>query len=283
MPLHRSVLYLCAALLGLAAHPAAGAGSAPRVSRIDPPNWWEGMRLPEVRLLLTGERLDSLRVESLSAGLRVRRVLPAASPGHLFVDLAVLPGSGGNSHGLLLRRGADTTVVQYPVLRREPGKGRFQGFSPADVIYLITPDRFADGDSSNNTVPGMSDGLRRRDPYGRHGGDIQGILDRLDYLKDLGETAVWINPLVENDMPRASYHGYAATDLYRIDPRFGTNALYARLVREVSEGLRFVLGNRLLRSIAACTGWSNREWDCYKPAGCFPCPDRFTHSPNFKW
>ncbi len=221
---------------------AAAGAAQPVVSKVEPPNWWGGMRMDTVRLLMYGRELDGIRVVSRSASVKVLRVLPAASAAHAFVDIHVLPRAAGSSHTLVVMRGRDSTVVRYPVLRRQSGAGRHQGFSPADVIYLITPDRFADGDPSNDTVAGMPDKVQRGLPTGRHGGDIQGIIDHLDYLAELGVTALWINPLVENNMPAVSYHGYSATDLYRIDPRFGTNELYGRLVREAhARGLKIIL------------------------------------------
>lgn len=105
-----------------------------------------------------------------------------------------------------------------------------QGFDGSDVIYLITPDRFANGDTTNDTVADMFESSGRGNPYGRHGGDLQGVIKKLEYLTDLGITALWLNPLVENNTPRASYHGYGETDLYRIDPRFSKNTLYALVV-----------------------------------------------------
>jgi glycosidase len=109
-------------------------------------------------------------------------------------------------------------------------------FDQGDVQYLITPDRFANGDSSNDSLPGFSElKYGREKPYGRHGGDIQGIINQLDYLKTLGVTSLWISPLLENDQPHESYHGYAITDHYRIDPRFGTNALYGTLINQMHQ------------------------------------------------
>ncbi|HEX9006003.1 MAG TPA: cyclomaltodextrinase N-terminal domain-containing protein, partial [Bacteroidota bacterium] len=133
----------------------------PVVTKVEPPNWWGGMRLDTVRLLLYGERLDGIRVVSRSASVKVLRVEAGASAGHAFVDVRVLPRAAGGTHRLLVLRGRDTAVVDYPVLRREPEAGRHQGFSPADVIYLLTPDRFADGDTSNDAVPGMPDAVQR--------------------------------------------------------------------------------------------------------------------------
>src|SRR5690606_37657211 len=109
-----------------------------------------------------------------------------------------------------------------------------RGFDASDVIYLITPDRFANGDLSNDSIEGLGEGLDRQDPYGRHGGDLEGIIEHLDYIEEMGYTQIWLNPVLENDQPEQSYHGYATTDFYRVDPRFGSNELYHELSREAS-------------------------------------------------
>jgi glycosidase len=247
--LHRIIFALVTVLA------CANSWGQPIVTRIDPPNWWGGMHLDTVRLLLYGRQLDGIRVVSTSGGIRVLRVIPAASPGHAFVDIRVLPQAAGSSHRLLVLRGRDTAVVAYPVLRRVAAGGRYGGFSPADVLYLIMPDRFADGDTANGTVPGMTDTLQRTQPFGRHGGDIQGIIDHLEYLAGLGVTALWINPLVENNMPAYSYHGYSATDLYRVDPRFGTNALYGRLVLEAHKRNLKIIMDHVSNHIGSSHPW----------------------------
>lgn len=233
-------------LLFLAAACALALSSAyaqkPAVTRIDPPNWWTGMKLDSLRLLLYGDNLTGAAASSSSRGIAVRRTLPGASTHHLFVDIAIAPSARPQTATLVLRRGKDTTHVDFPLLARDMSEHRFQGFGTADVIYLITPDRFADGDTTNDSVPGMLESAHRDEPFGRHGGDIQGIINHLDYLVDLGVTTLWINPLVENNNPAQSYHGYAATDFYRIDPRFGSNALYRELVRTAhARGLKVIL------------------------------------------
>ncbi|MDX1515509.1 MAG: alpha-amylase family glycosyl hydrolase, partial [Woeseiaceae bacterium] len=116
------------------------------------------------------------------------------------------------------------------------------GFGSEDVIYLITPDRFANGDPSNDAVAGYGDPPDRSDPYGRHGGDLAGVAEHLDYVADMGFTAIWLNPVLENAMPEASYHGYATTDFYRVDPRFGSNEDYRALVSEArNKGLGVIM------------------------------------------
>lgn len=212
-----------------------------RVDRVEPPNWWTGMRWNTLQLMLYGDGLEGVSAESADPSVRVKGTHPGASSKHAFVQLEITPKARPGTVTLRLRRGSEHLELHYPLEARADTTGRHRGFGPGDVIYLVTPDRFANGDPGNDSVEGYLEGVDRGAPYGRHGGDIRGIIGRLDHLKDLGVTALWCNPLVENS-GRNSYHGYAATDLYRIDPRFGTNEEYAELVREAHRrGLKVVL------------------------------------------
>lgn len=218
-------LLLCLTVSGLFAQDIA-------VAKIEPPNWWVGMRWNAVQLMVYGENLTGIDARFSDPRIKVREVHQIANPAYAFIDIEIPGDLPPGNYPLQLQRGDETLAVDYPLLARETDGARHQGFGPADVVYLITPDRFANGDPANDFLPEMGDTLDRGHHYRRHGGDIQGIIDRLDYLQDLGVTALWINPLVENRMGRQSYHGYAATDFYRIDPRFGTNELYKQLVME---------------------------------------------------
>ncbi len=219
--------------------PATGA-----VYRMEPPNWWVGMQHRQVEILFHHPGIAAFDVRiGRARGVRLERVVRADSPNYLFVTLNISPKAPPQSVPLLFTHrdsGGVRFTVDFPVLARD-NEPKAQGLSTRDVIYLIMPDRFANGDPSNDNVPGMLDTLAREALLGRHGGDLRGILDRLDYLKDLGITALWLNPELENDQPEASYHGYAITDLYRVDRRLGTNELYRQLVRACHQrGLRVV-------------------------------------------
>lgn len=228
---------------------------APQATRVDPPNWWGGMHLDSLRLLVYGSHLDGVHAVSMSPDLVVLHTVPAASPSYVFVDVRVLPSAAGTTPAIRLERGSESATVSFPVYRRPAPQGRYQGFSNSDIIYLITPDRFANGDPSNDNVTGMVEGVNRSWCDGRHGGDIQGILSHLDYVRELGATTIWINPLIENNFPMVTYHGYAATDLYRIDPRYGSNALYARLVSEAhTRGLKVIM-DHVNNHISASHQW----------------------------
>jgi glycosidase len=214
----------------------------PRISRIDPPFWWTGMRQDTLELLVTGGPFTNTTVTTSSSGIRLLSSEVGGRNSYLFVTLRILPDATAGEHTISIAAPTGTISCPYALRRRDtlqPGHG---GFGPQDAVYLITPDRFANGDTTNDNIAGMREHANRADPYGRHGGDIQGIINHLPYLKDLGVTALWINPLTENDNPFASYHGYAATNLFRIDPRFGSDSLYCTLVREAHRiGLKVLL------------------------------------------
>jgi glycosidase len=210
------------------------------IERIDPPFWWTGMRQDTLELLITGGPFREAAVTATSAGIRV--LSSEAGGACIFVTLLVLPAAAPGEHSFSLSTTAGALSFSYVLHARDTTAGRHRGFGPEDVLYLITPDRFANGDPANDSAVGMRERPNRADPYGRHGGDIQGIIDHLPYLKDLGVTALWLNPLIENDNPLSSYHGYAATDLFRIDRRYGSNELYCTLVREAHRiGLKVIL------------------------------------------
>lgn len=210
-----------------------------KVNKIEPPNWWAGMKYNSIQLMVYGENLNDVKVTS--NGLKISKVHTTPSGSYLFIDIDLSKNQKPGNYEILLSNSNGTSKVSFPLLARGDKKGRFQGYSQKDVIYLITPDRFVNGDPANDNVPGMLEGKNSASGMGRHGGDIQGIINRLDYIKDLGFTAVWINPLVENNCPYLSYHGYGATDLYKIDPRFGTNELYKSLVDAAhAKGLKII-------------------------------------------
>ena len=231
---------LTAALL--AAAPAFSPAQPMSVSRVEPPNWWTGMQMNQIQLMITGENLSGNTARSRSPQVRVTRVYRTPNPSYAFVDIEIARDALAGYHRITLYNGRDSLPLSYPVLRRTPDGGRYKGFDPSDVIYLIMPDRFANGDTTNDSAAGMTEEKNRANPSGRHGGDLKGVADHLDYLTDLGITALWLNPVLENNAPAFSYHGYAATDLYRVDPRLGSNEEYENLVRLAHQkGLKVIM------------------------------------------
>ncbi len=190
--------------------------------------------------MVYGKDLNGITASFSDPRLQIRAVHSLPNPTYAFIDIEVPASLPPGTYTLTLTKGNATTTVDYPILQRESTAGRHQGFGTEDAVYLLTPDRFADGNPANNRVEGILDEFDRTKDNMRHGGDLQGIIDRLDYLQDLGITAIWPMPILENNIQR-SYHGYQATDLYRIDPRYGTNADFKQLVEEAhAHGIKFI-------------------------------------------
>lgn len=207
-----------------------------RIEHLEPAFWWTGMRHGGLEILVHGEDVAELEPEIEWPGVTLENVHRTGNPNYLFIALDISGDAEPGRFDIRFERDGETELSHpYELRVREPGSAERRGFDASDVIYLMTPDRFANGDPANDEVPGLAEGLDRTDPFGRHGGDIQGILGHLDYIADMGYTQIWLNPVLENDQPEQSYHGYATTDFYRVDPRFGSNALYRRLAEEAGE------------------------------------------------
>ena len=237
-------LFLLAALFS-----AITISAKPRIDRAEPLCWWTEMNCP-LTLMLQGEDLADAQVtiQQLNngkpvkgdcTGLQVRGQHNAESANYLFVDLAVnQPGS----YRITLKKGKYSSKVDYTIHPRREGSRERQGFTSADMIYLIMSDRFVDGDESNNTLPNMAEPADKDNVHGRFGGDIQGIINSLDHIAKLGATAIWPTPLLEDNEAAWSYHGYACSDYYHIDPRYGSNELYKEMVTKAHEkGIKFIM------------------------------------------
>lgn len=210
------------------------------VEKIEPPNWWSKMNYNEVQFMLYGNNLTDLVVLKNLSELEVKKVYNSQNSRYCFLDVQIPEIETSNYYKIYLANHFDTVMVEIPVLAREKCKNCYRGFNQEDVIYLITPDRFCNGDETNDEKPDYVPDFPFGTEMGRHGGDIQGIIDKLDYIVETGFTAIWINPLLENN-GKLSYHGYAATDLYKVDERFGTNELYRNLVREAhKKGIKVI-------------------------------------------
>lgn len=211
--------------------------------RIEPPFWWAGMQDSSLQLMVYGKDLAETKVIANYPGIILRKTIKLENPNYLVLDLEISKNAKPGIIPLVFEYQREIVFsIDYELKAREKGSQDRKGFGKDDVVYLLMPDRFSNGDKSNDSVPGMLEAARPFDPNGRHGGDIKGISDKLDYLADLGVTALWINPLLENNMPAYSYHGYAITDFYRIDPRFGDNDHYKSLVDDCHrKGLKVIM------------------------------------------
>ncbi|RYE28543.1 MAG: hypothetical protein EOP42_16600 [Sphingobacteriaceae bacterium] len=213
------------------------------LERVEPAFWWTGMKNPKLQLLVHGQDISSRTVKLNYPGVKLAAVHKVENPNYLFLDLEIAASAKTGSFPILFAAsGKPNLQYKYELKARNLSANRAQGVTSKDVIYLLMPDRFSNGDKNNDVVKGLKESTLNRDSiYHRHGGDIQGLMNHLDYLKDLGVTALWMTPEIENDQPHASYHGYAVTDYYKIDPRFGTNELYKAYVEKChSMGLKVV-------------------------------------------
>ena len=205
-----------------------------QIERVEPPYWWTGMKSSHLQLLVKGEGIGELNPQIDYQGISIQKVHKADSPNYLFIDLKIDPQTKPGSFAIKFKK--KRRVAQewtYELKERTRPKEQFEGFDASDVVYLITPDRFANGDPNNDIQTSLEEtSIDRAAPFARHGGDIQGIINSLDYLAEMGFTAIWPSPLLENNMPQWSYHGYAITDYYGVDARFGTLEDYIKLADE---------------------------------------------------
>jgi glycosidase len=261
---------LAALLLGSLFLTSAGvhAASAPApIDHMDPPFWWTGMHDHRLQLMVHGPAIADLEPAIAYPGVRIAAVTRVANRNYLFIDLDIAPDAQPGNVAIDFR-GAHPTRHIYPLLARASGSAGRKGFGKGDAIYQLMPDRFANGDTHNDSVPALADKFDRKLGHGRHGGDIQGIIDHLDYIAGMGFTQLWPTPLVENDMPAASYHGYAATDHYRIDPRYGSNEDYVRLSNEAKKHGIGVIQDVVLSHIGLNHWWMKD----------LPTPDWINHN-----
>lgn len=203
---------------------------AAAIDRFEPASWWIGFKDPSLQILVHGPKIGALTPKLDYPGVKLIGATPGANANYLFIDLEISPNAKPGLVEIAFQRKGRTLERRRLELRaREAGSAGRAGFAPKDAIYLITPDRFANGDPGNDSVKGLREAANRAIPGGRHGGDIQGVINSLDYIEKMGFTQIWLNPLLENDQPEYSYHGYATTDFYKVDPRFGSNGDMRRL------------------------------------------------------
>lgn len=214
-----------------------------KIERLEPANWWIGMKHNDIQLLVYGKNIADLNPKIESTDLTLRQVTKVQNPNYLFLDITInTRAKAGTINIDFFDKKTKVTSHPFQLLNRKRGADEIVGFDQSDAIYLITPDRFANGDPSNDNVAGMRQKANRSDKGGRHGGDILGMKNSLDYIKDLGFTSIWLNPVLENDMEVYSYHGYSTTDFYKVDPRFGTNESYQDFAETArAKGLKLIM------------------------------------------
>ncbi len=208
-----------------------------QVERVEPPNWWTGMQHPELQLMVYGKEIADDLVQINYPGVQLVSVERVENPNYLFINLHIEKETQPGTFRIeFIDHSGSSSAREYQLLEKKAAPDRRPGFDNSDVLYLLMPDRFANGDPENDVVEGMRENVvDRTDRTGIHGGDLQGIMNHLDYIEAMGFTAIWMNPFLENDMDRTSYHGYSTTDFYKVDPRYGTNEDFLRLSEMAGE------------------------------------------------
>ena len=231
----RAFLFLFILITGL---------SYSQIERVEPPNWWTGFENPQLQLMVYGKDIATATPRIDHSEVDLQQVHRADSENYLFLDLVIGKDAKAGKFDIIFEyENGKTEKINYELKERSKPAEEYVGFDNSDVIYLITPDRFANGDPSNDVNKDLKEKtIDRKGDYARHGGDIRGIINNLDYIQEMGFTALWSSPLLINDMESSSYHGYAMTDFYRVDPRFGTLAEYKELSKKARErGIKLIM------------------------------------------
>lgn len=258
---------LLASLLPVWAHAAPDY----RIDHMEPPLWWTGMHNSKLQLMVHGPQIADLEPALAYPGVRIASVARVANRNYLFIDLEIAPDAAPGKLDLAFGRGSRALHYGYQLLARSPGSAQRVGFGSGDAIYEVMPDRFANANPANDNAPGMTERANRADGSGRHGGDLQGIADHLDYIAGMGFTTVWPTPLLESNMPAYSYHGYASTNHYRIDPRYGSNEEYRNFVAQARAKGLGVVQDVVLNHIGSKHWWMQD----------MPMPDWLTYQGKF--
>ncbi|MFZ0061221.1 MAG: alpha-amylase family glycosyl hydrolase, partial [Pyrinomonadaceae bacterium] len=259
-------MFVCADYAVTFSQPQASASAAPTITKVEPPNWWGRHTINPVRLLVRGTNLFGARVQATKPGVQASSVLVNGRGTYLFVNVTISPNARPGSYPLKLTTARGSTTIPFRIEPPLDAKTHFHGVTAADVIYLIMPDRFADGDPANNVPPGApAAATDRKNPRSYHGGDLRGIIDHLPYLKELGVTALWLTPWYDNWngvnncdkpwCPNTYYHGYHAVDYYAVEDRFGDLATLRELVEK-----SHALGLKIIQDQVANHIGSQHPW-----------------------
>ena len=242
------------------------------ITRMEPPFWWTDMKNAELQIMVYGKDIARSELQFEYPGVRLKEIVRTGNPDYLFIYLEIGKEAQPGMINLNFTEGKKKQTKTYELKPRAATPGA-QGFDSSDVMYLIMPDRFVNGDPSNDVWD--NEAVDRREPSARHGGDLAGINAHLDYLNDLGITTLWLNPVLENKMNTPdkykSYHGYAITDFYQVDKRLGTNEEYCQLIENIHQR-----GMKIVMDMIFNHCGSNHWW-----MGDFPCNDWLNHQDGF--
>ena len=207
-----------------------------QLDRVHPPNWWIGFEDSSLQILVKNENISDFNVSINHPGVKIKEIHNADSPNYIFIDLNISPQTREGAFEILFSNKEQSLSYSYLLKNKRTIEYQNEGFDSSDVIYLITPDRYANGDYSNDVFNDLKENrINRSDNYARHGGDLAGISENMKYINEMGFTSIWLNPVLINDMKEGSYHGYATTDYYTVDPRFGTLAEYINFSEKASK------------------------------------------------
>ena len=246
--------------------------TAVEITRMEPAFWWVGMKNPELQILVHGKNIAQSQVELDYPEVQIKNIVKTGNPDYLFIYLNIGKTAQPGKIKLTFTEGKKKLIKNYELRPRAVSTGA-QGFNPSDVMYLIMPDRFANGDPSNDVWD--DEAIDRNEPFARHGGDLAGINAQLDYFDNLGITTIWLNPVLENKMNSPekykSYHGYAITDFYQVDKRLGTNEEYCQLIENIHQRGMKVVMDMIYNHCGSYHWWM----------GNFPCEDWLNHQDGF--
>ena len=210
--------------------------STSQIDKVHPPNWWIGYKNPNLQLLIKAEKINDYKVNINYPGVKITNIHNADSPNYIFLDLEISDKAKEGSFIITFTKENKTLSYSYKLRKKRSLEDQSNGFDSSDAIYLITPDRFANGNYENDIIDFLKERkIDRANNYARHGGDLKGIFENISYIKNMGFTSLWLNPVLINDMKEGSYHGYATTDYYSVDPRFGSMKEYIELSLELKK------------------------------------------------
>jgi len=213
-----------------------------KLDKVEPSFWWTNMKNKNLQLMVHGKNISKTRAEINYEGVKIKSQTSLDNPNYLFIDLIISEKAKAGSFTITFKNNKRVAAkYKYTLLNRRKDSALREGFNNSDVMYLIMPDRFANGDESNDNTKNTIEKVNRNEPYGRHGGDLKGIINNLDYLEELGITSIWLNPTMENNQKAFNYHGYAISNYYKVDPRLGTNEDYKALSQACNKrGIKLV-------------------------------------------
>ena len=235
------------------------------IKHLEPPFWWTDMKSDKLQLMVHGPNIADLRPSISHENIIITDVKTLENPNYLFINLEISKNIQPGQFDINFLKNNKTIIKHiYTIIERDLNSMHRNGFSSKDVIYLITPDRYANGNPKNDSVSDLTEKANRKNKDSRHGGDLKGIIDHLDYISDMGFTQIWLNPVLENNQPTYSYHGYSTTDYYNIDARFGSNQLYKELSAKAKKKGIGIIMDLILNHIGSGHWWMNdlpsKDW-----------------------